>query len=773
MAKKISIKKELGKKTIKQRNLGKSTKIDVTEEGLKGRAKVRERLPSVTYVNTYPTKDRGKVSTYTVDLTQFVEKYPQNKELIEQFIVGFNEIIEPGRSPNNITTVIKGIETFIEFLNSEKNLSNNNVTVISNINVIVAQSFCNYLLSIYPKDTRKRRWFSTIRRIVERLQELYPKEPSVGKGFVWPTSPKVVNNTIIGYFPREMKQLWEACISDIKDIKSFNRTYVNFEEVDLIEKWNLENLMYYIDERWESVKISHAKPSKIRIEYIIRKSPKAQKTLLELGYNWEQIHDIYILRGSELASRGHSLYATKIDYKPDKQGAITQFNLALSTLKNCYPLFPYYYPLEEAKDLLNTKSKNLNKEPLCILINKVVNLSAGKIEFMNGNLGKMAVYAAMHFVTDTIYPFLLLCIINTGWNLETILSISDNVDTHTTADLLDPENYILIHGKKIRGSRYGEPKNIVHRSSTKNSLSTYKLLKYVESIVTQYKDSPHYKKGYLWQYTVPECIKHDLISTINDHPLLNGVSSRFIKRHRFEHFSDAAISHPKVRSGYTALRQLLGASERDISEDLGHKDEETIIHYISDQSSAMVQDLAIKHIQDQFIKDLTNFKVRIIESQSLQNLRKAINDAQTEYKKMKQIKKEAIKLGLGEKTIIHLLDAGSEKYILSCENCKRPSWPGFNKFVKEGQNCRYFNMCCLCTQAIVFPEALPYIARRIIDLEKLKSLLASAEWIIKYNDEFDAWNQILDNWNNREQVEKAWELARTGFVVLPQIMRGV
>jgi hypothetical protein len=557
--------------------------------------------------------------------------------------------------------------------------------------------------------------------------------------------------------------------------------YLRLDEVLITEEWNIENLMYFLHEgmmKTERSRLKNRGTERAWIKRLIRNAPNALKAMVELGYTIEQIQDLYIQRGVELASHGRSPSATRISQRPDQERAISQFNLALGTLKKRFPLFPYYLPINEAKGLLNDNnlrnSSNLKAEdPLAYMVNKAVSYSCRKIKFMDGTLGKMAVYAAKHFVSDTLYPFFLLALINTGWNVESLLSISDDVDSHVTADLIDPENYVIIHGTKVRGSNGRELLKVTRRSNKNKMLDTYQLLKYVESIVTQYKDSPYYRPGYLWQFTIPESQK-DIISTFNKQQHFNGISKRFIERHNFKYFSDSTgISHPKVRSGYVTIKQLLGGTEQEIGEDLSHKDVGSITHYTSDESTNHVLDLTIKKIQKQFVEELTNFKVRGVESTSLRSLRNAINDAKTEQEKLKLIKKEAAKLDLDEKTIIHLLDAGSQKYILACEDATKPSWPGWENYVGEGKKCRYFNKCALCKQAIVFPEALPYIARRILDLNKLKKSHSSSEWILKYGDEYDAWNQILEYWNNKEQIKNAWELARMGFVVLPQIMRGV
>jgi hypothetical protein len=776
MAEKISLKKELSKKVCDLPNVYKSEKIDVSEEGLLLRAKSRERFPTASYINTYQVTERRLNGSYTIDLTELKKKYPHNEIIISQLIVGANAILSPGNTKNTINSTFDGVRLFVEFINSDRNLSNIRVINILDINVTVAQSFCNYLINVYPKDTRSRKWFSAVKRIVERLQELYPNEPNVGRSFAWPKGPGVKEGMIEGYHPRQMKELWEACIDDINSIINFHETYLKLDEELYTEDWSLENIMYLLKLRWNNPAVVKQAPvsSPYRVNRILKfHFQKPSGKLLNKGYTYEELYNIYMQNGLELASRGRLPTQTRILQNADKERATKQFNMALATLRKRFPMFPYYYNYVEARDLLSKEYfKNILNNPLCPMINSISIYSSYKIDFMKGILGMMAIYAAMHFVIDTLYPFLLLCLINTGWNLESILSISDNVDSHATPDLIDPDNYILIHGDKVRGSNNNSLKGITHRSSKKKKYSAYRLLKYIESIITKYKDSQYYIHGNLWQYTTTSFDKSTFIRAINERIGLNYVSKRFIKRHELKTLSESSISHPKIRSGYAALRQLLGCTEWDISEEFNHNDEETIIHYTSDTSSSMVQDIVIKQIQNQFVKDLMDFKVRVVESQSLQELRKAINEAKTEFDKDRLIKKESAKLGLDEKTIINIIDAGSEKYILVCEDCTKPSWPGYNVFVKEGQKCRYFNKCVLCNKSIVFPEALPYIARRILDLEKLKSSIVSTEWILLYGDEFDAWNQILSCWSNKKQVNNAWQLAKMGFVELPQIMRG-
>ena len=91
MAKKAQLKKMAVKSAKGQKDVV-FPLLDVSEETLLSKSAAREYLPSVTYVNNYQTKDRGKVVVYSIDFSELVNKYPKNKSLIEQLVIGMNEL---------------------------------------------------------------------------------------------------------------------------------------------------------------------------------------------------------------------------------------------------------------------------------------------------------------------------------------------------------------------------------------------------------------------------------------------------------------------------------------------------------------------------------------------------------------------------------------------------------------------------------------------------------------------------------------------------------
>ncbi len=398
---------------------------------------------------------------------------------------------------------------------------------------------------------------------------------------------------------------------------------------------------------------------------------------------------------------------------------------------------------------------------------------------MNGRLGRFANFAAMHFVADTIYPFYLLILIKTGWNSEVLNNLSDDLDDYIVDDpFLDPKNYVMILGFKNRSN------GVVRSPRCKRNtvFGPYQLLKYIELRIKKYKDSPYYVDGLLFQFSrsflateANEAKK--LIKNFADRPqLLNFASRYFVKRHQMEALFGQSINHRMVRSGYATLMNRSGNSAQKVGEALDHMDaydtaETADEYYLSDQATNAQKDEVISKIQNQLLTDLCDYKHRLVESKTLQQLGQAINAAKSQDEREKLIDIAVSETKLAKKTVVCLLSASARTYIVACEDRSNPTWPGHEKYVKSGW-CRHFNKCCLCKQSVIFPEALPYVARRIIHLDELQKVLTGSEWMAEYSEEYDSWMDILESWNNKAQVESAWDMARAGLVLLPKMMKG-
>ena len=461
-----------------------------------------------------------------------------------------------------------------------------------------------------------------------------------------------------------------------------------------------------------------------------------------------------------------------VTWRQDPDG---RFKEIQATIKNEWPEYPYYMSLDSAKQLFEGRKLG-EQSSLRNRVDKALQNCSGKISFMNGELGRGAIFAAQHFVPDTIFPFLLLVQIATGFNAECVKFMPDNMEEFVGDDILDPVNYAILYGYKARTDTI-----IPVRCKKIQANGAYNLLKYVASTITKYKDSEHYVKGTLFQYTRVK------LATRNDNEGLicsfHGSSNRFsrmgqafVKRHALEELIGTTVDAKKVRSGFATLLSEGGVTTSRIAEHLGHNNTQEIPetadkHYLSDAASVAIKNKALRDIQNNFVSDITNYRTRVVSSKTLQQMRDAINSAKDESERSNRILEAAKELMLEEKAIVHLLDLGAQTYILACEDMTSPTWPGHENFVKNDQ-CRQYNKCCMCRQAVVFPEALPYIAKRIIDVEELQSTMTAIEWVTNFGDEREAWRNILLNWNNEQQVEIAWKAAESGQILLPKVMRG-
>jgi len=153
------------------------------------------------------------------------------------------------------------------------------------------------------------------------------------------------------------------------------------------------------------------------------------------------------------------------------------------------------------------------------------------------------------------------------------------------------------------------------------------------------------------------------------------------------------------------------------------------------------------------------------------SLRAAIIASRDDAARKEAIEKVAAQTGMDDEAIIHLISPHGQTYITACKDACNPTWSGHEQFVR-GRPCRFFDKCCQCSQAVVFPEALPYIARRIMDLDDLHTRFNLIEWGAAFGNERNAWQDIMDRWSNRAQVAEAWQRAESGEIILPLLMKG-
>lgn len=520
--------------------------------------------------------------------------------------------------------------------------------------------------------------------------------------------------------------------------------------------------------------------------------PRAPQKIFKTieGYNRNQIKALIrcCIKDIKAIKAFHTAYDNLENDSPQLSTVPRGYNVAwkdnpdlrfmeiLDTIKSKWPKYPYYMPMSSVQALFDVNKIDDEERDIRIRINTALQNCAGKISFMDGKLGRGAIFAAMHFVSDTIYPFLLLSLISTGFNAGCLKFLIDNLDEHVSEDMLDSKNFVIIWGYKGKTDRL-----IPVRCKKNQAFGAYRLLKYVESVILKYNDSPHYAKGSLFQFTrtilATTSDSKGLICTFHgDRARMTNMGKSFVKRHHLEKMFGSTVDPRKIRSGFASVAIEGGVTTSQIAEQFGHQDAQKVPEtadkfYLSDTSSVAVKHKVIADIQKKLVTDTYYYTQRIVTSKTLQHLRDSINSAKNQVERNNKIQEASRELNLEEKTIVHLINARSQTYILACEDMANPTWPGNEEYLINGQ-CMQFNKCCMCRQAVIFPEALPYIAKRIIDVEEMQNTLTAIEWSVNFGDEHDAWCRILASWNNREQVEIAWRAAKNGEILLPKIMRG-
>ncbi|HCL3144946.1 TPA: hypothetical protein N2A34_002700 [Pseudomonas aeruginosa] len=102
--------------------------------------------------------------------------------------------------------------------------------------------------------------------------------------------------------------------------------------------------------------------------------------------------------------------------------------------------------------------------------------------------------------------------------------------------------------------------------------------------------------------------------------------------------------------------------------------------------------------------------------------------------------------------------------------CADPSDPDYEGSAQNGGSCNEFDMCLGCKQSRVFSIHLPRICMRVLFYEELKSELDDETWDIEYGRKHARALDVLSLWGDRHEVDEAWKSARSGQVYLPKLI---
>jgi hypothetical protein len=308
----------------------------------------------------------------------------------------------------------------------------------------------------------------------------------------------------------------------------------------------------------------------------------------------------------------------------------------------------------------------------------------------------------------------------------------------------------------------------------KSPHSVYSILKFVEYQITKFKDSPHYLPGKLWQFIAAKNLwrKHNKILSNLDYGNIHHLSNNFLDRHNIDLGLDSkepSIEARRIRTTWATKRREQGLSTEAMMGLMGHVDIDTTAkHYDNDNGSNNLKNQQLRGLQNRHLDDFQNYHVRLAQATTLSELREAIANAGS-----KSIAYEAVASKLGMKNsldVVHLLSPAGQTYIAACTNSFEPSWKDARNHISNGEQCRFFNRCCMCDKAVIFKESLPWIARRINDLEALRLKIPAPEWALNYGTELSGWEWVMTSWNNPDDVAEAKVLSTLNKFSLPLTM---
>ncbi|HHK0531358.1 TPA: hypothetical protein ACQQJD_004905 [Pseudomonas aeruginosa] len=646
------------------------------------------------------------------------------------------------------------------------------------------------MIKEHPGRTINRKRYGQLRNCVRRIKKKHPNQDWVGEDFHWPDGPLNSEAPTDSYSSIIHNELIDACLKDVKNFKKWMDEYAsNVKHAPTIQgpDSSIFNIMHELRiSKEELQRNGERKPTHRWFEWAIRSRKSVKEYIKQNGITIKEFLEIYRSSLDELADKGRPINGTKVTDKGviEKHEGYETTQIVIATVGKHHPAWPMEMSLLDAQYLFSQKWGQDNSEPG----NKTRSLhmktykAMMSMKLVSGNnvveVGQMAYFSSVTFTLNTLFPFLLLLLIQTGWNLETLLSLTDDLDDHIEPDLIDSD-YVIIHGMKKRGAINSGNEAIpqYHRSNKRDKLGAYQLLLFIQKHVTKHKDSPHYIKGKLFQFVVSKNLwmKFGKISSALDYDGFANGSAAFLNRHGL-HLGNNTVNQRlevrKLRTTFETKRRQQGFDIDEVSLQMGHANVDTTLrHYDSDGATGAILDDRIRALQNRQVSDIRNYGANILSDMSLIELRAALDKTKTSETDT-TLEKLVERLKSTRPEIITLLSPAGQTYIASCLDAKAPDWPGSALFVNPGEKCTYFNKCPLCTRCVLFREALPYIFRRIFDLDNLRERINLLQWNLNYQDEYTALIEILSKWSNSEDIDHAQKVYLESEYYLPLTMRG-
>ena len=435
----------------------------------------------------------NKKNAFKRDFTSLAEKHPQHEYLLVQLLAAA-QLDDAIKTYTTYQDVYGAIEEFIEFVNSDEP-HGKTFGCVADVDFQVAKSLTAWYERIYPDRSVNRKRYGKLKALTELLQKKFPTNDKIGRKFKWPNGPRNTEQVAEGYPTEVFNKIVESCISDIKYIKGVIEEFPRIVETEN----SIQNCIYPIstyikvleDERKLLIQekgreLSADEVAKFVLKRISQNRPFTG-ALPEIGVSVKEFTELYLSQGKSIAE----------EFKPEDRprglvvqangqflgfSSVESFRMGVATIAKLTPNWPLRMPLAEAllKYSFDEKYKS-ERIPEERAAQRYIEygLRLGYNEQCL-EVGQPAYFAQIFFTHSSLYPFLTLVWINTGWNISTILALSDSLDEHIENDPFD-SNYVLIYSDKTKSASAQW-----HRANKTSPFGVYKILKFVESVIKKY-----------------------------------------------------------------------------------------------------------------------------------------------------------------------------------------------------------------------------------------------------------------------------------------------
>ncbi|MEX1669288.1 hypothetical protein AB4876_10220 [Zhongshania guokunii] len=691
------------------------------------------------------------------------------RESIIQPLLDAQSILLNRKSKGYGEKTLRAIAWFAEFLDY-LDAQGNGLHGIVDIDPFTGAAYERWLQMWRSGKTENGKIYRTLERSLQLLRSdaTFNSRPDIGNEPIkWPRGPRHLETSLESLDNLTYTGLIRACQKDINDFRKIFDSSARLEDTaEIIVDADpcLENLAWFvIDECNGNYPLASKRKDPESVESARRASYLSNALRKWHGMSVVSFRELLDTdEGRRLASLGRMPKNRRV-YSNNTHIEVQNGLVLASIIKTIRVLYPGWPLLWEARKAMELFGHNSASSRYSGHLGRSVMRYSSPLTGMGGVSG---ILDGIYPQTHVIWSIFIWCRIQSGWNSETMISI--DFDDESIFDCpLDPENYALIIGTKIRPA----PKQLIHRSNKHDRYGVYSVLKWLKKIAEPIR----FETGSAcpWQF-VRQCNVWEALGffgSLRTRPSAHKPVRAFFKRH--EIFNSAgvrvtSINLEQLRTTYEDARAAKwDGNLRAISMDMSHASEETTDrHYDSNTASLTRKDETIAAIQREVVEHVRYFQGTHIDGQSRSNLAQALPLSTASMKRMK----EQMGSNTTDEEVYRVISPDAETYLAVCRNPKKPTWRGHENYVPSGEDCGYFNGCATCRQVVIFDEALPYIAARVLKLDELRSLFSLLQWEGSFGEEYTAWSELLGTWTNRQRVLDAEALAKTGEILIPVVM---